>query len=579
VAVVVLSVLAVSAALVTSVPSQAAIAPDASVVAWVAGDDLWIANPDGTGLENLTDSLEVPVWNEGDVDFTPDGRTVVFGTGAGVHVANLATGVVAPLGTVGFGSFGLSPDGDVVGLLKDHSLYTVSLTDGEGPSLVDTDGIAVDRASWSPNGEKIAFDTPCCSDMAVYVVPESGGEPVLISTGDEGQPQHPIWSPDGTRLAYEAIFPSGPESVNNIVVANADGSGGQIGVAPKTTSTDNRNAAWSPDGMSLAFTGTTDFGTTSDVFVAPSDGSSAPTLVSDDASSYHGLPPDPWAPDNTAVGYRAESPDGFAVAAADGAGDPTPLPVPAGDSGQLVWSNDGTQFAVWVYVDSDPVPAGARVDPAISTVYVTASDGSGSATPISTPSGAAVAGPFWSPPPFSFTDVPPTHPFYADIVWMVASGITTGYPDGTFRPSGNVTRASMAAFLYRMAGEPLFTPPAVASFSDVPTTHPFFAEVEWLVDTGITGGYADGTYRPGLTVTRSAMAAFLYRMAGSPQYTPPAVASFPDVATSHIFFAEVEWLVEVGVTGGYPDGTFRPAVNVSRQGMAAFLHRFSDLDV
>jgi len=49
----------------------------------------------------------------------------------------------------------------------------------------------------------------------------------------------------------------------------------------------------------------------------------------------------------------------------------------------------------------------------------------------------------------TFSDVPPSHPFYNDITWLSRSGITTGYPDGTFRPGAPVTRQAMAAYLQR----------------------------------------------------------------------------------------------------------------------------------
>jgi hypothetical protein len=56
--------------------------------------------------------------------------------------------------------------------------------------------------------------------------------------------------------------------------------------------------------------------------------------------------------------------------------------------------------------------------------------------------------------------------------------------------------------------------PDTASFSDVPTSHPFFKEIEAMAASGITTGYADGTFKPGATVTRQAMAAFLSRALG-----------------------------------------------------------------
>jgi hypothetical protein len=50
----------------------------------------------------------------------------------------------------------------------------------------------------------------------------------------------------------------------------------------------------------------------------------------------------------------------------------------------------------------------------------------------------------------SFSDVPPSHPFYDEIEWMAATGVTEGYPDGTFKPGRNVDRGSMSAFMQRL---------------------------------------------------------------------------------------------------------------------------------
>ena len=68
-----------------------------------------------------------------------------------------------------------------------------------------------------------------------------------------------------------------------------------------------------------------------------------------------------------------------------------------------------------------------------------------------------------------FPDVPPGASFQVEIQWMADQGISTGYADGTFRPTANVTRQAMAAFMYRFAGSPAFTPPVTSPFSDVPT--------------------------------------------------------------------------------------------------------------
>jgi subtilisin family serine protease len=179
--------------------------------------------------------------------------------------------------------------------------------------------------------------------------------------------------------------------------------------------------------------------------------------------------------------------------------------------------------------------------------------------------------------PTPFTDVPPRHSFFTETSWVATSGISTGYTDGTFRPRGTVSRDAMAAFMYRLSGQPAFTPPATSPFSDVSTRHPFYREITWLAASGVTTGYPDGTFRPKESVNRDAMAAFLYRLAGRPSFTPPTASPFSDVSTRHPFYREITWLAEQGISTGYSDGTFRPRASVSRDAMAAFMYRFDAL--
>ncbi len=175
-----------------------------------------------------------------------------------------------------------------------------------------------------------------------------------------------------------------------------------------------------------------------------------------------------------------------------------------------------------------------------------------------------------------FPDVGPTHPFREEIRWLADEGVTTGYPDCTFHPGDEVKRQTIVAFLYRVAGWPLgwFGDPG---FDDVGGGHPFHREISWAAETGLVEGYDDGTFKPTRPASRQAVAAYLYRLAGSPPFTPPGTPSFDDVAVSHPFFAEIEWLASVGVTTGYDDGSFRPTGSVKRQTMAAFLQRFAAL--
>ena len=111
----------------------------------------------------------------------------------------------------------------------------------------------------------------------------------------------------------------------------------------------------------------------------------------------------------------------------------------------------------------------------------------------------------------AFTDVSTDHPFHEEIAWVAASGIASGYTDGTFRPTRDVSRMAVTAFLHRTAGEPAGPHPD-PGYDDVGDDHPFRDEIAWATDAGIVTGYADGTFRPGAAVTRQATAAFLYRL-------------------------------------------------------------------
>jgi len=161
--------------------------------------------------------------------------------------------------------------------------------------------------------------------------------------------------------------------------------------------------------------------------------------------------------------------------------------------------------------------------------------------------------------------------FENDIIKLGEKSITTGYPDGGFHPLESIERGAMAAYLYRLAGSPEFEAPAESPFSDVPTTHPFYKEIAWLKATGITTGWEDGTFRPEESINREAMAAFFYRAAGSPEVQQEA--TFTDVS-GNPFAKEISWFQFSKLSTGWPDSTFRPHDSVKRDAMAAYVMRY-----
>ena len=172
-----------------------------------------------------------------------------------------------------------------------------------------------------------------------------------------------------------------------------------------------------------------------------------------------------------------------------------------------------------------------------------------------------------------FTDVGPDHPFAAEIAWLVAEGVTTGYSDGSFRPTAPVSRQAMATFLVRLHDVP--TPMCDASpFPDVPASSEHCGAIAMVGAGEVMTGYTDGTFRPTAPITRQAVPTILIRANGAdPAMATCTTPPFVDVGLTNPFCGPIAAFTLGGIAQGYPDGTYRPAAPVSRQALAAWLHR------
>lgn len=186
----------------------------------------------------------------------------------------------------------------------------------------------------------------------------------------------------------------------------------------------------------------------------------------------------------------------------------------------------------------------------------------------------------------AFTDVNEGTSHAQDIWWLAAKGISTGYPDGTFKGQDTVVRQDMAAFLYRLAGSPAYTPSLAdkKQFVDVTEKTPHAREIWWMASIGLTQGYGDGTFRPQNAVTRADMAAFMRRFYKAfsqhdqfRNWTPSSKAKqrFLDVNSATNKCEDIWWLGATGISLGFADARFDPTGSVVRQDMAAFLHRLN----
>lgn len=98
------------------------------------------------------------------------------------------------------------------------------------------------------------------------------------------------------------------------------------------------------------------------------------------------------------------------------------------------------------------------------------------------------------------------------------------------RPSRRAAALLVGMLLLAVPGVAL----ASHQFSDVPTSHRFHDDIDWLADYGIAAGYGDGTYRPTQAVTRQAMAAFLHRLSNEIEVVYSSADPGAGTSFSHI---------------------------------------------
>ena len=97
---------------------------------------------------------------------------------------------------------------------------------------------------------------------------------------------------------------------------------------------------------------------------------------------------------------------------------------------------------------------------------------------------------------------------------VAAFGWVNGYPDGTFKPAGNITRAEASAVIVRALGLEAAADAAKglgSKFSDVPGTHWASGYINVCTTKNILKGYPDGTFKPEANVTNAEIVTMIVR--------------------------------------------------------------------
>jgi hypothetical protein len=148
------------------------------------------------------------------------------------------------------------------------------------------------------------------------------------------------------------------------------------------------------------------------------------------------------------------------------------------------------------------------------------------------------------------------------IAQLYAAGYVSGKSATQFDPNAYITRAELAKIVVNVFEFSVVIPLLVNPFPDVPKDAWFAPYVKSAKDAAITGGFPDGTFKPGDNVDRAAALKMLVVASGLNYQM--SIADFPDVQSTDWFAAYVGFAQQNAIVGGYSDGNFRPGNPITR---------------
>lgn len=195
-------------------------------------------------------------------DISPNGKELAFAWNATGHweifLLSLEGGVPEKL-TSGEGdkvSPRYSPDGRKIAYLRDRDgdenfdILVISARGGEPRELAPSPGSSDRFIQWSPQGDRILFESTRSGKSDIWVVPSSGREPLRL-TDHENVYKAPQWSPDGRWIAFTGNKSDAPNNLD-IFLIPANGGEEKRLISISKGSLD-RAPSWSPDGREIAF--------------------------------------------------------------------------------------------------------------------------------------------------------------------------------------------------------------------------------------------------------------------------------------------------------------------------------------
>ena len=145
-----------------------------------------------------------------------------------------------------------------------------------------------------------------------------------------------------------------------------------------------------------------------------------------------------------------------------------------------------------------------------------------------------------------------------------------GYPDGTVRPGGSITRAEAATIFFRLLTDATRSQywTTANAYSDVAAGSWYNNAISTMSNAGIVNGYPDGTFRPDAPITRAEMAKMISLFAKLDKTED----RFTDIA-GHWAEAYIKLAAGNGWIEGYPDGSFKPQQSITRAETMTMINR------
>lgn len=175
-----------------------------------------------------------------------------------------------------------------------------------------------------------------------------------------------------------------------------------------------------------------------------------------------------------------------------------------------------------------------------------------------------------------FSDVTADDWFYEDVRFVTEAGLMNGTVENeTFAPDLTLTRAMLVTVLWRLEGSPAADSAAV--FTDVPADEWYTAAVAWASANGIVLGFDDGRFYPEEPITREQLAAILHRYAVHKELDDGALSpTVPQYTCSQWAENDVIWADRNGLFAGLAVDVTDMTADATRAEVAALLHRFCE---